>query len=193
MNTVRVCVHRMCEGELMSLCVHSVFYGLPESFAPVWERMDSKEENILTSPQRGVKSGEMTRTECKSQESSQEFRSLSPDFRNSQETLEECWRNKSITSLLRTCECVFGACSHHLCWRCSACWVWWSPCCHGCWWLLLWTGTIAEVSSLTEQRLQKGSKTHNHYIQHRLRAKWLCNGFQNVGPRSKDANIAWTA
>lgn len=49
-------------------------------------------------------------------------------------------------------------CSHHLYWTCSACWVWWSLCCHGCWWLLPWTGTSAEVSGLTEPHPLKGSK-----------------------------------
>lgn len=50
------------------------------------------------------------------------------------------------------------SCMYYLYWRCSVCWVWWSLCCRGCLWLPLWTGTSAEVSSLTEPRLQKESK-----------------------------------
>lgn len=115
-----------------------------------------------TCPLRGVKSGEMTQMECGNQ-----FCSLSHD--NSYEIhrsyLDTRTRDKSITTLLQeACEDVLGVRSHHLYWTCSACWVWWSLCCHGCWWQQPWTGTSAEVSGLTEPHPRKGPKNTQRTI-----------------------------
>lgn len=70
------------------------------------------------------------------------------------------------SSLKKMRVCVYSVLVY-LYWRCSVCWVWWSLCCRGCWWLLLWTDTNAEVSDPTEPHLQKGSKntiTSSHVL-----------------------------
>lgn len=65
-------------------------------------------------------------------------------------------------------------CFLYLYWKCSVCWVWWNLCYLGCWPLLPWTDTNAEVSNRSEELLLKESTNTNTFNVNMKNCVFLC-------------------